>query len=183
MSWRRAACGSLRRRIGWCTDGDIVRLRSDGSSICAPEIIPEKESQALVRHRVATHRLQLSLHLRDGFRIRLVAERHLLELRALELEVALVREENAFGRKTVTPRVDELLIVALEAFRHRVVQHETHIRPLELEKRIRRHDEDPGSGMGLGMVRGRPLYTLVGRMYAGAESAGICHSCVRMPTS
>ena len=136
-----------------------------------------------MRHRVATHRLQLSLHLRDGFRIRLVAERHLLELRALELEVALVREENAFGRKTVTPRVDELLIVALEAFRHRVVQHETHIRPLELEKRIRRHDEDPGSGMGLCIVCGRPLYTLVGRMHAGAESTGICHSCVRMPTS
>ena len=144
--------------------------------IFTPEIIPEKGSQALVRHRVATHRLQLSLHLRDGFRIRLVAERHLLELRALELEVALVREENAFGRKSVTPRVDELLIVALKAFRHRVVQHETHIRPVELEKRIRRHDEDPGTGMGLGIVCGRPLYTPVGRRSAGAECTGIRHA-------
>ena len=41
--------------------------------------------------------------------------------------------------------MDDFLIVMVETFRHRVVQHEAHIRPVELEKRIRRHDEDPGA--------------------------------------
>ena len=111
-----------------------------------------------MRHRVAAHRFKLPLHLRDDFRIRLVAERHLPELRALELEVPLVRKENALGRQAVTSRMDDFLIIMVETFRHRVVQHEAHIRPVQLEKRIRRYDEDPGACIGPGIVRGQPLH-------------------------
>ena len=142
-----------------------------GRPIYMLDIIFHKCAQALMRHRVAAHRFKLPLHLLDDFRIRLVAKRRLPELRALNLEVAFVRKENALGRQAVTSRVDDLLIVVVETIRHRVVQHEAHICTLQLKKRIRRRDEDTGNGIGPGIVRGQPLHP------------SICYPCICMPAA
>ena len=154
----RQLCARQHSISCWQRD-DLVVAESFACSCISPfHILLHKCTQALMCHRVAAHRLKLLLHLRDGFRIRLVAECCLSEFCPLKLEIALVRKENALGRETITPRMDHLLIVAVETFRHRVMQHEAHIRPVELEKRIRRHDEDPGACIGLGIGRSQPLH-------------------------
>ena len=111
--------------------------------------------ETLVRQRIAANRVELCMHPFDRLRHAAIVKLRLGEHLFLTIVIPVVSEKNALRRQAITARAADLLIVTIEAFGQRIMDDEAHIRPVQLEIRIRRHDKDMGDSIGMLRRKGR----------------------------